>query len=315
MSIVKDAGILIYKYEKGKRHFLFLRKGKHFDLPKGHAKRNETCEDAALRETKEETGIEAKLVPHFEHDIIFRYKIKGRQITTHICVYLAQVRQEEIKLSREHSGFAWLTFEEIARSRSIFENEKELVRHADAYIRKKEALERVNKAYKKLTKTGRWRLSRNFVPGEGPADAKIMLVGQAPGKNEDKEGRPFVGASGRLLDKLLKLAGIERRKAYITSVVQFYPPGNRAPTKNEINICKAYLEKQISIISPKVIILLGSVAANALAGKTNIMREHGKTKGRYFITLHPAAAVRLKRNLPLIENDFRALRKLVEQNL
>ncbi len=172
-------------------------------------------------------------------------------------------------------------------------------------------MERLNAEYRKLPRRMRgWGLSKNFVAGEGPIDADVMLVGQAPGRHEDETGRPFVGISGRLLDTLLKKAGLERSDVYITSVVQFFPPKNRAPSDPEIAACRRFLYRQIHIIEPKIVIVVGAVALKELLGRVGIMKVHGsliKKDRDYFVTLHPAAAVRIKRNLPLIEGDFRKL--------
>ncbi|MEM3827449.1 MAG: uracil-DNA glycosylase, partial [Candidatus Micrarchaeaceae archaeon] len=164
-----------------------------------------------------------------------------------------------------------------------------------------------------------WNLSKRFVPGEGPANSKIMIVGQAPGDTEDKYGRPFIGISGKLLEHLLNLAKIKRSSVYITSVVQFYPPRNRAPNREEIAACRAFLNRQIAIIKPRLVVLLGNVAAAELLGVGKVLKLHGsliKKRGvYYFVTLHPSAAVRIKRNLPTIESDFRRLKGIVEKVL
>ncbi len=177
-----------------------------------------------------------------------------------------------------------------------------------------ERMRALNRAYARLpmsVKDGEWKLSRAFVCGEGRLDAKIMLIGQAPGANEDVKGRPFVSISSRFLDRLLLSAGIERSEAYITSAVQFFPPKNRAPSKSEINMCRRYLEMQIDIIKPKLIVLLGSIALNAVLGIGPIMEFHGvmlqSDGASYYPTLHPAAAIRIRRNMPLIEGDFEML--------
>ncbi len=141
-----------------------------------------------------------------------------------------------------------------------------------------------------------WKLSRNFVAGKGPADAKLMLIGQAPGANEDVQKSPFVGRSGKLLTEALSKGGIDRKKVYITSVVQFFPPKNRMPSRKEIELCRPFLLRQIEIIKPRFVILLGNVALSAVLVKGKVREEHGKIvkKGHttYFITFHPAAALR-----------------------
>lgn len=154
------------------------------------------------------------------------------------------------------------------------------------------------------------------MPGCGDVNARIMFIGQAPGRNEDIKGIPFVGISGKLLDRLIISAGLKREDLYITSLVQFFPPDNRMPTKEEIKLCTPFLIKQINLIKPKIVVLLGAVSSNAILGVKETMKIHGKPvkigNTIYLPTLHPAAAVRLKKNVPLIEEDFRTLGKLIK---
>ncbi len=136
-----------------------------------------------------------------------------------------------------------------------------------------------------------------------------MIIGQAPGAQEDAEKRPFVGRSGRLLDEILKKSGIKRQSAYITSVVQFYPPGNRLPTKEEIEFCKPFLERQIQIIKPSYILLLGNIASSALLGVSDISSNHGKIIKKegiaFLLTFHPAAAIRSKTVKEEMQKDIK----------
>ncbi len=104
------------------------------------------------------------------------------------------------------------------------------------------------------------------VPGEGPDDARFMLVGEAPGRQEDKIGRPFVGRSGHFLDEALRSAGLSRSELFITGSVKCHPPRNRVPTLREISACKPFLEAQVQIVNPEAVVLLGSVAAYAILG-------------------------------------------------
>lgn len=182
---------------------------------------------------------------------------------------------------------------------------------------RKTQIEKLNLEYSKLPKKVKgWSLSKRFVPGEGPLDSKVMFIGQAPGKNEDIQRRPFIGTSGKFLDRLINLAGLERKSVYICSVVQFFPPENRIPTDNEIGLCKIFLFKQIEVINPKLIVLLGTVASKTVANVDKVGTNHGrliKRYGRsYFISMHPAAAVRIRTKMPLMENDFRKLKKIIK---
>jgi len=150
------------------------------------------------------------------------------------------------------------------------------------------------------------------VPGEGPADAKIVLIGEGPGYHEDRQGRPFVGASGQLLDDLLGMAGLARADVFIANVVKCRPPNNRDPEPDEVATCtEAYLFRQIAAIDPPVIVTLGRFSMSLFLPGERISRIHGqprKAGGRLVVPmLHPAAALHQPQNRPLIEADFRSL--------
>ncbi len=155
------------------------------------------------------------------------------------------------------------------------------------------------------------------VPGEGPSNAKIMFIGEAPGFNEDRQGRPFVGAAGQFLEELLALAGLRRQDVYITNVVKHRPPNNRDPEPDEIAACALYLERQIAAIDPRVIVTLGRFSMARWFPGERISRIHGQPKragGRLIVPmLHPAAALHQPQNRPLIEADFRRLPELLAQ--
>jgi DNA polymerase len=173
-------------------------------------------------------------------------------------------------------------------------------------------IKRLNLQYSKLPKSRNWSLSDRFVPGEGPLDADVMIIGQAPGRNEDIQKRPFIGTSGKFLDRLITLAGLDRNLIYVCSVVQFFPPENRVPTNDEISICSKFLFRQLEIVDPKLVILLGAVACKTVLGMEKVSKIRGsivKKDGRiYFISMHPAAAVRIRNKIPLMENDFSNLK-------
>ncbi|RLG17120.1 uracil-DNA glycosylase, partial [Nanoarchaeota archaeon] len=149
-----------------------------------------------------------------------------------------------------------------------------------------------------------WKTRNRPVLGEGNPKAEIMFIGEAPGREEDKLGRPFVGAAGRLLDGIFSEIGIDREEVYITNVVKCRPPGNRQPTKREMRACSVYLDKQISIIRPKVIVALGNTAASYILDRynmrfTSMERMHGEVfrigtmwgEIKVLLTYHPAAAL------------------------
>ena len=155
------------------------------------------------------------------------------------------------------------------------------------------------------------RTRKNAVPGEGQLAAKIMFIGEAPGSSEDEKGRPFVGAAGRILDNLLKKVGIERSQVFITNIVKCRPPNNRVPEAEEVAACKPYLDRQIALIKPKVICILGKTAYSSLLGGSSITASRGKMVERagqkYFLTFHPAAAIYNKSLLSALEADLKKL--------
>jgi uracil-DNA glycosylase family 4 len=136
----------------------------------------------------------------------------------------------------------------------------------------------------------------NMVPGEGSPDADVMLVGEAPGKTEDEQGRPFVGRAGKLLEQVLEAAGLEREDVYITNVVKARPPDNRDPKAGEVAHHLPWLEAQLALIQPRLVIPLGRHALGHFSGDTKISEVHGTElteRGRsLFPMYHPAAALR-----------------------
>ncbi len=155
-------------------------------------------------------------------------------------------------------------------------------------------------------------LSRlHAVPGEGKPDAAVMLIGEAPGRNEDLQGRPFVGAAGKKLESLILEAGLRREDVFITNVVKCRPPENRKPTASESEACKPYLERQMSIISPRVLVLLGDTALKRFLPEESLGRAHGKIFSHgaleIFVTFHPAAMIYNHGLEDVMREDFRAL--------
>ncbi len=181
-------------------------------------------------------------------------------------------------------------------------------------------LDRVHERIRQCNDCGLCTNITNYVPGEGPADAQIMLVGEAPGAQEDKQGRPFVGPSGSLLTRLLHSIGIDRKDVFITSVVKCRPPGNRAPTASELAACRQHLDAQIAAIQPRVIVTLGRFSAQSLIDKSfSITQQHGiprRIGGILYVPLyHPAAALHRQDLLPAIEQDMPRLREILEAEL
>lgn len=163
-----------------------------------------------------------------------------------------------------------------------------------------------------------WKGRTNAVPGEGNYFSKLMIVGEGPGRDEDIQGRPFVGRAGQLLTKLLNEIGIDRKDVYITNVVKCRPPENRTPTPEEIRSCKKYLEKQFDLIKPKVVLILGSTALKAILGEEKITKVRGEEVEIdgiiFFPTFHPAAVLRDEQNkLPVIKSDFQKLKNILQK--
>lgn len=156
-------------------------------------------------------------------------------------------------------------------------------------------------------------LSRgHVVPGEGDLQPRIMLVGEAPGANEDRSGRPFAGAAGKVLDQMLAEAHLDRESVFVTSVLKCRPPKNRDPKQDEVAACSPFLYQQIELLRPHIICPMGNHALHLLLGKDISLGDaHGRLidHGRqpYFPLYHPAAAIYNRRLLPLILDDMRVL--------
>ncbi len=156
------------------------------------------------------------------------------------------------------------------------------------------------------------------VPGEGPANARIMLIGEGPGYHEDRQGRPFVGPSGQFLTDLLAMAGLRRDEVYIANVVKCRPPQNRDPEPDEIATCtRLFLMRQIAAIDPAVIVTLGRFSMGLFLPGERISRIHGQPRlvnGRLIVPMiHPAAALHQPQNRPLLEADFRRLPEILAE--
>ncbi len=169
-----------------------------------------------------------------------------------------------------------------------------------------------------------YRTDNKFFPviGEGSRDAEIVMIGEAPGRNEAKTGRPFCGTAGKVLDQLLQHVGLERDSIYITNIVKDRPPENRDPTAEEIVVYGPFLDEQIEIIKPKIIVTLGRYAMGYVMkkfGKEDALEPIGKAHGKAYdaqasygaikiVTLyHPCVAVYNPRNLPNLKKDFEIL--------
>jgi DNA polymerase len=152
---------------------------------------------------------------------------------------------------------------------------------------------------------------KKSVPGEGPANAEVMLIGEGPGFYENEQGRPFVGAAGKFLDELLAKGGVKREDVFITNVVKCRPPGNRDPLPEELSACNEYLERQIEAIQPKIIVTLGRYSMGKFLPGARISEAHGQPvwqRGRLIIPMyHPAAALHQPALKTTLERDFSKL--------
>ena len=156
------------------------------------------------------------------------------------------------------------------------------------------------------------------VPGYGPVTARIMAVGEAPGETEDREGKPFVGAAGQLLTRLLQEVGLDRRDIYITNTLKCRPPGNRDPEQSEVDACSHFLDEQIAMLRPDVILVLGRHAlGRLLPGAGTITRLHGQRvhrRQRVYVPLyHPAAALYNANLLQTLQQDMRLVRRYLDE--
>ena len=152
---------------------------------------------------------------------------------------------------------------------------------------------------------------KNAVPGKGNQNADIVFIGEAPGKNEDCSGEPFIGTAGKILDNALKDVGLTRNKVYITNIVKCRPPKNRIPNEVEKTMCSNYLEDELKIINPKIICLLGNTPFYSILGGKEITKNHGKTISKdsrmYFVTFHPAATIYNQKLGDVFKNDIKKL--------
>jgi uracil-DNA glycosylase len=159
------------------------------------------------------------------------------------------------------------------------------------------------------------------VIGVGPAVVDVMLIGEGPGQQEDREGKPFVGAAGRYLDRLLAGAGLDRQRVFITNIVACRPPQNRAPKVSEIKAHAPWMEEQLRLIRPRLIVTLGRSALSYFLPKEKITQIHGEVRlvehplGSFWIlpTFHPAAAFRNEDIKPLLEADFARIHDALEK--
>ncbi len=182
---------------------------------------------------------------------------------------------------------------------------------------KAENLNKLKKTILGLNNCNLKKQSKNIVFSDGNPNSKIMLIGEAPGANEDEEGLPFVGRAGALLDKMLSAIDLDRKKVYISNIINYRPPDNRRPTEIEIQRYLPFITKHIEIISPKILVLLGSTAMNALIGNEVVIskmrgkwieRTFGNCKTSVIITFHPAFLMRQPAQKKMAWIDLKMIR-------
>lgn len=178
-------------------------------------------------------------------------------------------------------------------------------------------LDKLNRRIATCQECGLGQMRTHAVPGEGPAEAQIMFIGEAPGFHEDRQGRPFVGSAGKFLDELLASIDMRREQVFIANVIKCRPPGNRDPQPDEIAACRGYLDRQIDLIRPRIIITLGRFSMARYFPGATISRIHGQPKRSggviYYPMFHPAAALHQPRWRPTIEEDMKRIPELLEE--
>ena len=178
-------------------------------------------------------------------------------------------------------------------------------------------MESIRQQVVKCTKCDLCETRTNSVPGKGNFYSDVVFVGEAPGRNEDLHGEPFVGVAGKKLSLALENAGVSRDDVYITNTVKCRPPKNRVPSVKEKETCNEYLQKEIEIIKPKMICVLGNTAFGSILGGTEITKFRGKVGRKnqqlYFITIHPAATIYNQELIGVLKEDIKKLFELIRE--
>ena len=178
-------------------------------------------------------------------------------------------------------------------------------------------LETIKQDVIKCIKCDLCKTRTNAVPGKGNFQSDVIFVGEAPGRNEDKQGEPFIGVAGKKLSIALDEVGISREQVYITNIVKCRPPSNRVPKTSERDTCQEYLKQEISIIKPKIICILGNTAFNSILGGSEITKFRGKVVRKnnqlYFLTIHPAATIYNQKLIDLLKKDIVKLFDLIRE--
>lgn len=178
-------------------------------------------------------------------------------------------------------------------------------------------LEEIRQKVAECTSCNLCKTRTRSVPGKGNFQSEVIFIGEAPGRNEDIQGEPFVGIAGKRLTSALEKAGISRDSIYITNVVKCRPPNNRVPSVLERDTCIEYLKQEISIIKPKIICVLGNTAFNSILGGSEITKYRGKIVRKkeqlYFLTVHPAATIYNQELIKILDSDIEKLFELLNE--
>jgi DNA polymerase len=178
-------------------------------------------------------------------------------------------------------------------------------------------LEAIRKRVIECTKCDLCKTRTHSVPGKGNFNSDVIFVGEAPGKNEDLKGEPFVGVAGKKLLLALENAGVTRDEVYITNTVKCRPPKNRIPSVLEKETCQEYIQKEIEIIRPKIICVLGNTAFGSILGGNEITKFRGKVGRKngqlYFITIHPAATIYNQGLIEVLKEDIKKLFEIIRE--
>ena len=225
---------------------------------------------------------------------------------------IKKINTKTIKLIKFYN---FINYNLIYNNKAINRYKKDVFEISDDKAKK---LEKLKKSISNIKNCELKKGATNIVFSDGNPKAKIMLVGEGPGSNEDQEGLPFVGRAGTLLDKMLASIDLNRKNVYITNVVNYRPPENRRPTEKEIAKYLPYLKKHIEIINPKILVLLGSTALNALIGNEIVIskargqwieKQFGECKTSVIITFHPAFLMRQPAQKKMAWIDLKMIRE------
>ena len=224
---------------------------------------------------------------------------------------IKKINTKTIKLIKFYN---FINYNLIYNNKAINRYKKDAFEISDDKAKK---LEKLKKSISNIKNCELKKSAANIVFADGNPKAKIMLIGEGPGSNEDQEGLPFVGRAGALLDKMLASIDLNRKNVYITNVVNYRPPENRRPTEEEIAKYLPYLKKHIEIINPKILVLLGSTALNTLIGNEVVIskargqwieKQFGECKTSVIITFHPAFLMRQPAQKKMAWIDLKMIR-------